>query len=249
MIDIDNISKPYCFCFNFILSDDDNIYCTSNAEAIEYNDNTFTSKSGIKLENLFLNDSAHNSIEIKGIFDKECISKENIYHIRSVKLLIYFFDAGEMHDWIVFYTEKYDYSESNFTIKFISEIYKTKKNLLRLYSRNCDVSFGGNECGIDVASYGKNFNVSKIQGKKITIKDYKYSDNYYNNGQIYVERKFKGNIISCSGGIILLREYPDCDIKVGREITLVPTCDKSLEECVSKYDNALNFRGTIISNK
>jgi hypothetical protein len=54
------------------------------------------------------------------------------------------------------------------------------------------------------------------------------------------------NIISVSKNTILLRESLDYDIKGGSEIFLVPGCNKSLEECTRKYNNAINFRGEII---
>jgi uncharacterized phage protein (TIGR02218 family) len=50
-------------------------------------------------------------------------------------------------------------------------------------------------------------------------------------------------ILAVEAGAIRVRDFPKAAIAAGSELELREGCDKRLETCVSRFGNAVNFRG------
>jgi uncharacterized phage protein (TIGR02218 family) len=50
-------------------------------------------------------------------------------------------------------------------------------------------------------------------------------------------------VLSASGNVVQVRDLPRATVEIGCRIELREGCDKRFETCVSRFDNAANFRG------
>lgn len=117
-----------------------------------------------------------------------------------------------------------------------------------VYTKTCRAKLGDARCGVNLASYRFTGTVTAVEAAHaFTDSSKTQADGYFadglvaftsgaNSGQSMEVREFK------QGRFGLFLPLPNA-IGVGDNFTLIAGCDRTVETCVSKFNNVLNFRG------
>ena len=112
-------------------------------------------------------------------------------------------------------------------------------------SPECRAIFGDKRCRIDLAGRTVTARVIVSDGPTLTL-DTSVDDRFVFGRLRYMSGANCGLgsvILSAGGAIVQLRDWPRAAVESGCRVELREGCDKRLETCVSRFDNAPNFRG------
>lgn len=112
-------------------------------------------------------------------------------------------------------------------------------------SPECRAQFGDKRCRVDLAGRTRVVTVASVNGNELTIEE--VVDEHFVLGRSrYLDGDNCGvisTILSATGSLIQLRDLPRAAVNAGCRIELREGCDKRFSTCVSRFGNALNFRG------
>jgi uncharacterized phage protein (TIGR02218 family) len=112
-------------------------------------------------------------------------------------------------------------------------------------SPECRAMFGDKRCRVDLAGRTITARVIEADGPTLTL-DTSVDDRFVFGRLRYMSGANCGLssvILSASGTAIQLRDWPRAAVESGCRVDIREGCDKRLETCVSRFDNAANFRG------
>lgn len=112
-------------------------------------------------------------------------------------------------------------------------------------SAECRARFGDKQCRVDLAGRTLAASVVDCDGNMITL-DAEVDGRFVLGRLRYVSGANCGLtslILSSSGSLVELRDMPRALVEPGCRVELREGCDKRFETCVSRFDNAVNFRG------
>lgn len=114
-----------------------------------------------------------------------------------------------------------------------------------LTSPECRAELGDPRCGVNLAGRRLRARVASAAGHVVTID--RPVEGRFRFGQLRIlggvangERR---TILSLSDGQISLRSTPSGEVSAGTPVELIEGCDKRLETCSGRFNNAANFRG------
>lgn len=122
----------------------------------------------------------------------------------------------------------------------------------RLYQYGCDAQFGDARCGVAVASFSATATISSASGSRLLVSGLAgYADEWFTRGRLnFTSAANLGRVLDIkryrllsSGTEINLWAAPKFSIALGETVSLVAGCNKQLTTCISKFSNAVNFRG------
>lgn len=235
--------EQFFTCFEFNLANKQQLLLTSANKKITSNGLDYLPYSGLNLDIFGFNDSAHNYIKLKGIFEDKGINNRQNLDGAIVKILFYFLKQNQLFEWVEYSFSKIEHNGQSFEISLMSEIFKLQKSLLKNYSITCRALFGDNKCGIDKYIYSNNYDIMDIRNSELRIANLNKPDGFYTNGKATFGEGVEYDIISHIRSSIVLSKILDCDIKKKVKVILTPGCDKTITTCCNKYSNAINFRG------
>jgi uncharacterized phage protein (TIGR02218 family) len=140
------------------------------------------------------------------------------------------------------------YSKNKFTVEILSLGSKTTNNIGKSYCSSCRADFGDIYCKINKEKYSIKGEVSALD-KVNSFVDYSRieADDYFSNSVLLFnsgsQQNYQYNILNFYSGKITLDSVALLDIQIGDQYTIFIGCDKSLNTCINKFNNALNFRG------
>ena len=112
-------------------------------------------------------------------------------------------------------------------------------------SPECRAEFGDKQCRVDPAGRTVRETVGSSGGNSITLMQ--AVDERYLFGRLrYLSGANCGLetvVLGVSGNGVTVRDRPRAAIEPGTVVTLREGCDKRFETCVSRFGNAVNFRG------
>lgn len=112
-------------------------------------------------------------------------------------------------------------------------------------SAECRAEFGDKKCRVDLAGRTVDTEVVDCSGRALTLSV--TVDERFVLGRLrYLSGANCGRsttIVSASGTVVEVRDLPRGAIESGTRIQLREGCDKRFETCVSRFANAVNFRG------
>jgi uncharacterized phage protein (TIGR02218 family) len=112
-------------------------------------------------------------------------------------------------------------------------------------SPECRAAFGDKKCQVDLAGRTKRALVTAAGDNLLTLDV--AADNRFLFGRLrYMSGENCGlstMIVAASGADISVRDRPRAAVEPGTVVELREGCDKRFETCVSRFDNAVNFRG------
>jgi uncharacterized phage protein (TIGR02218 family) len=112
-------------------------------------------------------------------------------------------------------------------------------------SAECRAQFGGKQCRVDLAGRTVAATVIDAGGAELTL-DRELDDRFVLGRLRYMSGANCGlttTILAVEGATVLIRDLPRATIETGCRIQLREGCDKRFATCVTRFANALNFRG------
>jgi len=132
----------------------------------------------------------------------------------------------------------------------------TQQSLLTTYSPACRYTLGDSRCTVDLSTYTTSGTVTRVFAKNATNKNqYRQfvdtarteDSGYFDTGIVTWTTGDNAGIMAevkayLAGEVVLWDLMPN-EIKIGDEYTIRPGCNKSKENCVTKFNNFINFGG------
>ena len=112
-------------------------------------------------------------------------------------------------------------------------------------SPECRAHFGDKQCRVDLAGRTIVATVSVADGAVLTVNQ-PLDDGYLFGRVRYMSGDNCGLssvILSVGGSTVQVRDVPRAPVEAGCRVELREGCDKRFTTCVSRFDNAVNFRG------
>lgn len=112
-------------------------------------------------------------------------------------------------------------------------------------SAECRAEFGDKRCRVDLAGRTMRANVVECSGTMLTL-DVAVDEQFVMGRLRFVNGANCGRsalIMSAGGNLLELREQPRGAVLGGCAVELREGCDKRFTTCVSRFENAVNFRG------
>jgi uncharacterized phage protein (TIGR02218 family) len=112
-------------------------------------------------------------------------------------------------------------------------------------SAECRAVFGDKQCRVDLAGRTAVAHVVTVEAGALTL-DIPVDDRFVLGRLRYMSGVNCGLstvILSASGNVVEVRELPRAAVEIGCRIELREGCDKRFETCVTRFANAVNFRG------
>lgn len=112
-------------------------------------------------------------------------------------------------------------------------------------SPECRAELGDKRCRVDLAGRSIRARVIAIDGPEIQL-DRSLDDRFLFGRLRYLAGANCGAssvILAVAGDTVRVRDLPKAAVEAGCVIAISEGCDKSLETCASRFQNAVNFRG------
>jgi uncharacterized phage protein (TIGR02218 family) len=112
-------------------------------------------------------------------------------------------------------------------------------------SAECRAQFGDKRCRVDLAGRTIAVHVVASSAGELTV-DTSLDDRFVLGRLRYMSGANCGlttTILSVSGATLQVRDLPRVAIEPGSKVELREGCDKRFETCVTRFANAVNFRG------
>lgn len=158
------------------------------------------------------------------------------------------------------YIDEIKYDATSFSLHIRPISYRLNGKITSNYSQNCRTAFADSKCGLNIANFtsvssvtsqakdGYKYKAFYDENLAAVITAPNYSDGYFNFGRIKFTSGANANIemnirrSNAAGYIELFTNLP-YKINSGDSYEIIAGCDKQFSTCISKYNNAVNFRG------
>ncbi|OJV14113.1 MAG: hypothetical protein BGO27_01335 [Alphaproteobacteria bacterium 33-17] len=236
------------YCYLLEIEAHKQFYYTTYDQDILVADIVYKSQSGLSIGTVHNQIDTYATASINGSINDECINEEDILYgsFDNAKISIKLCDYS--HKTII----KNIFTGIIPSISYDNNIFKADingigcqldKKIMDTYTPFCRTNFGSKECGVDINKYSYNANIVKIIDSSnfvVHLDSYKPSG-FFNFGtlkhqdKIWEIKSFHNNIVTTN--------LPIPNLNIDDSIILFEGCSKRFECCVSKFNNALNFRG------
>jgi uncharacterized phage protein (TIGR02218 family) len=136
--------------------------------------------------------------------------------------------------------------------QFIAEVrglaQKLSQNIVELYSPTCRAVFGDTRCKANLASYMASGAVNTVSSRQVFLSNSMVqAAGYFSNGEIqWLTGANAGQRMEIkefsNKQFTLVLPMPN-NVMVGDTFTAIAGCDKTINTCSAKFNNAVNFRG------
>ena len=237
--------ERFITCFQFYLNNESKIYLTSSDQKVTYENICYMPNSGISIDSCYFNDSAHNEIKLKGIFEKGGIDKNLDLDSMNVKIFFHFPEKALFLEWLELGYSEIQYDGMSFVLTLKSEIFKLHKSLLQNFSTNCRANFGDSKCKVQSIVYSAIYDVVSIFKDTIKISGCTRPDGFFTGGSMSFNDGSSYEIKSHMQHSLIVTKHCAQHWVSGSliRVTLTPSCDKNFITCCNKYNNAVNFPG------
>ncbi|KJV76700.1 DUF2163 domain-containing protein [Orientia tsutsugamushi] len=244
-----NNSNNIDFCYKITLFSGEKLYLTSSPTSILLSKNLYLPNSGLVINSINLNDSGEAIAEIEGIFEKQGITYEHILHNLKIEILITV-DQTSYNDFFTFYCIEVNHDTVKFCLSLSSIGIKLYQTILKTYSKSCRANLGDKYCKINTDQYTKSYKVQNIQANDIIVIDCCPQAINYAYGKAVFSSQHKFNIVKhYNTPLMNNNSIIETSITIPEflhntsEIKLTMGCDKTFNNCIQKFNNAINFRG------
>lgn len=133
----------------------------------------------------------------------------------------------------------------SFTAELRGAAWRLEQPVCPATSPGCRAHFGDKKCRVDLAGRTSFATVVACDGGELTL-DRSIGDEYLLGRLRYLRGANCGlstTIIAISGAAVRVRDLPRELVEIGFRVELRHGCDKRFATCVTRFDNAVNFRG------
>ena len=235
----------------------DNVVCgfTSHDYDIIFEGVTYASSAGFVPHAVSSNSNLSvDNLEIEGMIDGAIITEHDIiaglYDFAQMEIFMVNYNdlaAGAINlrtGWI----GEVKYGKG----KFIAEVRGLMQSLIQvlgeLFSPHCRAKFGDSRCGMNISDHIVTGSITSVIDNRNFIDSSRTEENgYFGMGKItFTSGKNSGlemEVKEFTGGIITLVFPMPYSIDLGDRYSMQAGCDKSFDGCISRFNNAINFRG------
>jgi len=119
-----------------------------------------------------------------------------------------------------------------------------------IVSPACNANLGDARCGVNLALFTSAGTITSLVSRRLfTASALAQATDYFKGGKITFDVGTDNEGLSMevknftSGGIIELHQPMPFTVTIGDTFTIHAGCDKSIETCLAKFNNVVNFRG------
>jgi uncharacterized phage protein (TIGR02218 family) len=250
-----NKVSRFVTCWKIELTDS-RVFCFTDADHdISFDKKLYLSGSYFTPSAIFSsNELGKDNFMVSGVMDKKFISKDELIagNFAEAYLEVFLLDLNDdMPKKTILKTGWFGdikYEKSKFNAEIISLGAKTNNLIGKCYSSSCRAEFADQYCGVKKQEYvfiGAVTGLSQVNS--FLDKDREEPDDYFTKGILeFTSGKNKGKKYTVSYFIesrICLDSLFDLNIAIGDQYNIIAGCDKSITSCITKFNNALNFRG------
>lgn len=137
-------------------------------------------------------------------------------------------------------------------IKFTAELrglmQAYTRTIVRLMTKDCNADLGDSRCKVTLNAYTIAGQVGSVtENRVVTSSAFVQADNYFTGGKITfasgANAGLSMEVKSFAGGVLTLFQPMPFAIAVGDQFSVLAGCNKSKEDCKTKFVNYINFRG------
>lgn len=228
---------------------------TSHDTQLEIDGLTYRAQTGITPTAVQTNSSlAVDNLEVEGMLSDDSI--------READLNAGLYDFAELEVFMVNYA---DLSMGKMQLRrgwigevtfgagqFVAEVrgltQKLSQRIGDVFSPQCRAVFADTKCGVDEAAFTVSAVVDSSESRQVFVSSELEQDaGYFNFGKVnFTSGENSGLSMEVKefalGRVVLVLPMP-YEINVNDDFEIVAGCDKNFDTCVSKFSNAVNFRG------
>lgn len=245
-------------CFKITLKNGDIVGLTEHSQDLIIENIIYNSSYGFESnDSNFTTDLSNNSSEIVGLIDNKDIQINDILSGKfdNAKIEIFYIHLDDKNFEKIHVTTgnitsvNINGEKVNFVIDNVLNV--LDKTIGDIYSPLCRAQFCGNKCSLNINDYTFTSKITHIVSDTeflydisiIGIKD----KNYFKYGTItFIDGKNINQSIEIKQSFdnsIVLNTKLNHPITVGDMFKIVVGCDKTISNCIHKFNNAINFRG------
>lgn len=253
---LNNDSINIVKCYNIVLNDGKNYHFTDNQTDICYDNKKYLSNNGFNLKTIYNNLSLEiNETEINGFIDNEIINEKDVIAGRfdNAQIEIFLLDLNSREKISIFngFITSISYENNIFIAKIEDKTVLLERTFCEVYSPLCRCSFCDSKCSLNKDNYTITGKISKVINQSefytSTQEIINKEQNYFSNGTIKIingeNKNFISEVKKFNNDQLLLKFKFPFEINVGDKFELTAGCDKEFNTCISKFNNAINFRG------
>ncbi|MEK6733599.1 MAG: DUF2163 domain-containing protein [Pseudomonadota bacterium] len=247
--------NQYVTCWKLELKSGRNFYFTDSDCDISIDKKTYICGSYFtpsKIENH--NELAQDNFKIQGIIDDKLIKKDDLLsgEFSEGFLEVFLVDLlDSKKDKITLKTGwlgEIKCNDNSFSAEICSLSYKTKNTIGNCYSNTCRTEFADSFCKMKKEEFTFKGKITNVAEDTSFFDETRLEEeDYFTRGILtFTSGKNKNKKITVTGfrdSKITLDYVYGLNFSVGDEYNITAGCDKSLDCCISKFNNAINFRG------
>lgn len=252
---VKNETTTLCYCFLLTRRDQEKFAFTSHDKDLELDGEKYLATSGFSPSSISNNSELSvDNLELAGVLDNISLKDSDI--------LAGIYDFAEIEIFLVNYNKLSDgrlqlrtgwlgevkFSENKFVAEVRGLTQKLSQTIGELYSPRCRAVFADSKCGLVLNNYKKTGVVENIVANNIFVDSNRNEDvGFFNHGKIkFASGKNQEQTIE-------IKRFADSqielvlplvfDMQIGDYYEIFQGCDKILNTCINRYNNAVNFRG------
>ncbi len=152
--------EKFAYCYE-LLKDETRLLFTDHYKELLINKEAYLPYSGMTSSNIMFNDSAHDLIEISGIFEDEGIKNGDDLSGYMIVVSLYFIESQIQYNLAEYLSRKMIKQDLNFKIFLEPITAKFKQSVLESYGANCRANLGDRRCGVDKNLYAEGVSCDK----------------------------------------------------------------------------------------
>lgn len=251
---MNNVTK-IAVCWRIKLSNDKLLYFTDADQKLIYKGEVYVCGSYFTPNSIISsNELGQDSFSISGIIDGEYITQESLIagDLSEGYIEIFLINLDDLlAERVILKTGwlgEIKYDPQSFTAEITSIGGRANNVIGKCYSSSCKVEFASKYCGKNVADYSYDGVVMGLAEVNSFVDSAREEpDGYFSQGSLlFTSGKNYGrkyNVKESREGKISLDFIIDLKIAIGDEYQVIAGCDKAINTCINKFNNAINFRG------
>lgn len=240
-----SLKEDLIYMFDIKCKSGKNFYLTSSSASYRIDNIEYIPNSGLNFVYGEFDESAHNNVCIKGIFELNGIQKGS--NLAGAMVKISRLNSGRLVHFISYFCTQYVSNDLEFEMRCEPEVVKYNQSLLQMFSKTCRANFGDNRCKVSIEEYNVKTEVIDRSGNILSCAFDGFDDGYFKNGTLLVvgeeDNKYEFKILSHFRNNIEVDLDTEFDFIKHKLVTLIPGCDKNYRTCCYSFNNAVNFRG------
>ena len=245
----------YAICWHLQFINGDELRFTNYDSDIIINEQTYIANSVLTYRSIEKNsESLKEDNEICGIINDNYFKQEDILNgkLNNVYIEIFLINTVDLDSDKLIINQGYINNIKIVANKFIANISsiqnKLNKKITHSFSQRCRAQFCDNKCTLQKKNYTYYGKITKIISNNIFYDSKRNEENFYfnfgeitflsgsNSGLCFQIKNFTNNEIELISPYIY-------KLKIDDQYSIIAGCDKNFSSCITKFDNALNFRG------